>query len=186
MTRLQIFIRVLLAAVLVTTARPSLAAVPVDVQLVLFTNIWKYDRNFDSNGVVTLVIIYQAGYRDSLLVKDDVVATVARLKLRIHCVPVEAGSPELLRIGLTQARGVVVYVTPLRAADLEVIVQISRERGLHTITGVPEYVEKGIAVGIGERKDHPLIIINLRAARAEGSAFNAYLLNLARIVGPAS
>lgn len=80
----------------------------------------------------------------------------------------------------------VVYVTPLRSVDVAEIARISRSRGLRTVTGVPEYVEEGIAVGIGERKARPLIIINLRGARAEGSDFSSQLLNLARIVGPLS
>ena len=49
---------------------------------------------------------------------------------------------------------------------------------------MPEYVEEGIAVGIGLRNMRPLILINLEAARAEGAAFSSQLLSLARIVGP--
>jgi hypothetical protein len=178
--------RVLLPAILIAMTESASAVVPVEMQLLLFTKIWKLDRNFDSSGVVTLVIVYQAGYRDSLLVKDDFVATVARLKLPIHCVQLEAGSGELLRKGLSEIRDAVVYVTPLRSVDVAEIARISRTRGLRTMTGVPEYVEAGIAVGIGERKDRPLIIINLQGARAEGSNFSSKLLNLARIVGPLS
>ena len=52
------------------------------------------------------------------------------------------------------------------------------------MTGVPEYVDQGVAVGVGIRKDRPLIIVNLEQARAEGSVFSSQLLALARIVGP--
>jgi hypothetical protein len=176
----------LLPAVFIATTRSASAVVPVEMQLALFTKIWRLDRNFDSAGVVTMVIVYQAGYRESLLVKDDFIATVERLKLPIRCIPLEAGSSELLRKGLSEIRGAVVYVTPLRSVDVAEIARISRERGLRTMTGVPEYVEQGIAVGIGERKDRPLIIINLLGARAEGSDFSSQLLGLARIVGPLS
>ena len=57
-------------------------------------------------------------------------------------------------------------------------------RRFRTITGVPEYVDQGLAVGIGIRRDRPLIIVNLEQARAEGAAFSSQLLALARIVGP--
>lgn len=184
--RSRILMWVLLAAVFIAATEPASALVPVEVQLALFTTIWRLDRNFDSAGVVTVVIVYQAGYRDSLLVKDDFVATVARLKLPIRCIPLEVGSEELLRRGLSEIRATVVYVTPLRSVDVAEIARIARGRGLRTITGVPEYVEEGIAVGIGERKDRPLIIINLQGARAEGSDFSSQLLSLARIVGPLS
>ena len=184
--RSRILMWVLLAAVFIAATESASALVPVEVQLVLFTKIWRLDRNFDSAGVVTVVIVYQAGYRDSVLVKDDFVATVGRLKLPIRCIPLEVGSGELLRKGLSEIRAAVVYVTPLRSVDVAEIARISRGRGLRTITGVPEYVEEGIAVGIGERKDRPLIIINLQGARAEGSDFSSQLLSLARIVGPLS
>ena len=49
---------------------------------------------------------------------------------------------------------------------------------------MPEYVEAGVSVGIGIRRDRPLIIVNLAQARAEGTAFSSQLLALARIVGP--
>lgn len=184
--RFRVLLRILLAAFFIAPTGSAWAVVPVELQLALFTNIWRLDRNFDSSGVVTLVIVYQSGYRDSLLVKDDVVATVERLKLPIRCIPLEVGSEELLQTQLSQVRNVVVYVTPLRSVDVGEIARISRSRGLRTVTGVPEYVDEGIAVGIGERKARPLIIINLRGARAEGSDFSSQLLGLARIVGPLS
>ncbi len=184
--RPPMLMKILLAAILIATTGSVSAAVPVDVQLALFANIWRLDRNFNPNGVVTLVIVYQDGYRDSLLVKDDIVTTVQRLKLPIRCIPLEVRSADLLRKGLSEIHGAVVYVAPLRSIDVAEIARISRARGLRTVTGVPEYVEEGIAVGIGERKDRPLIIINLRGARAAGSDFSSPLLHLARIVGPLS
>jgi hypothetical protein len=184
--RSRILMSILLPAVFIAATGSVSAAVPVEMQLALFSKIWKLDRNFDSTGVVTLVIVYQAGFRDSLLVKDDLVATVQRLKLPIRCIPLEVGSEELLRKRLSEIQATVVYVTPLRSVSVAEIARISRTRGLRTITGVPDYVEEGIAVGIGERKDRPLIIINLQGSRAEGSDFSSQLLQLARIVGPVS
>jgi hypothetical protein len=175
-----------LPAIFFATAGSATAAVPVEVQIALFTKIWRLDRNFHSAGVVTVVVVYQEGYRDSRLIKEDFVATIERLRLPIRCIPLEVGTGELLRKGLSELRGAVVYVAPLRSVDVAEIARISRGRGLRTITGVPEYVEEGIAVGIGERKDRPLIIINLQGARAEGSDFSSQLLSLARIVGPLS
>jgi hypothetical protein len=179
-------ISLLIAAALGAAAESASPVVPVEVQLALFTKIWRLDRKFDSTGVVTVVIVYQAEYRDSLLVKDDVLAAVDRLKLPIRCIPLEAGTADLLRKGLTDVQAAVVYVTPLRSVDIGEIARIARRRGLHSVTGVPAYVDEGIAVGIGQRKDRPLIIINLLGARAEGSDFSSQLLSLARIVGPLS
>jgi len=158
--------------------------VPADVQVELFRNIWKLDRNFDSSKGIKLAIIYQQSYYDSVTAKDDFLAAMGRQGLRITVVLIEAGTQQLLSNGLHGIEVDVVYVTPLRAIDVSEIGRISRYQRFRTITGVPEYVDQGTAVGIGLRKDRPLIIVNLEQARAEGSVFSSQLLSLARIVGP--
>lgn len=158
--------------------------IPVDVQIALFVNVWKLDRNVDSAKPITLAILYQQDYYESVSAKDDLLGAIARQKLRIVAVPVEAGNQSLLESRLAEVAAEMVYVTPLRAVDINVIGRISRYRKLHTITGTPEYVDAGLAVGIGIRRNRPLIIVNLEQSRAEGSDFSSQLLALARIVGP--
>jgi len=177
----------LVAAAILTTSFlgvPAFAAplVPVEVQLALFVNIWKLDHNFARPGGVTVGIIYQEELRESVLVKEELVAAAERLAIRTEPMPVD--SEELMVRRLAETHADVIYVAPLRAIDIGAIARITRQRGLRTVTGVPEYVDSGLAVGIGLRKSRPLIIINLVAARAEGAAFSSQLLNLARIVGP--
>jgi hypothetical protein len=50
------------------------------------------------------------------------------------------------------------------------------------VTGVPEYVERGLAIGVGVKGERPEIVINLDASRAEGAELNAQVLRIARIV----
>ena len=95
-----------------------------------------------------------------------------------------AKTEQLLRKRLTETNANIVYVAPLRAVDVGDIGRITRQRDIRSVTGIPGYVDLGIAVGIGLRNRRPLIIINLEAARAEGAAFSSQLLSLARIVGP--
>ena len=64
---------------------------------------------------------------------------------------------------------------------LEAVVQISQAQGLVSLTGVPDFVTQGVAVGIGVRQDKPEILINLPSARLEGSRFDASLLRLSRV-----
>jgi hypothetical protein len=168
-----------------TTAAVSVSMpVPAEVQAALFKNIWKLDRNFDCTKGVKLAIVYQEKYNESVSAKDEFLASISRLGPHTTVVLVEAGTQELLSSGLHGNGLDMVYVTPLRALDISEIGRISRYERFRTITGVPEYVEAGLAVGIGIRKDRPLIIINLEQSRAEGAAFSSQLLSLARIVGP--
>jgi hypothetical protein len=160
----------------------GLPVVPVNVQLAIFQNVWKLDRNF--RQPVKMAILYQENYRSSIDVKNEVVSEIGTSEARIECAALEVGTPELLTQALNTTDANVIYVAPLRAVDVAAIARISRQRHIRTITGVPEYVESGIGVGIGLRKNRPLIIINLAGARAEGADFTAQLLGLSRIVGP--
>jgi hypothetical protein len=172
-----------IAVLLAATASASMP-VPVDVQTELFLNIGKLDRTFDPSKGVTIGIVYQLGYPESVGVKDAMIAAIKRRNLPIVCIPLEVGSGQLLRKRLSETEANLIYVAPLRSVDVTEIGQITRQRRIRTVTGVPEYVDLGIAVGIGLRNKRPLIIINLASARAEGADFSSQLLSLARIVGP--
>lgn len=183
--RIEALILVLLIVPWIADAAVSVSMpIPVDVQIALFVNVWKLDRNVDSAKPVTLAILYQKDYYESVSAKDDLLVAIERQRLRIVAVPVEIGSQSLLESRLAEVVADVVYVAPVRAVAIDAIGKISRYRRLRTITGVPEYVEAGIAVGIGIRRDRPLIIVHLEHSRAEGSAYSSQLLALARIVGP--
>jgi hypothetical protein len=160
--------------------------VPAEVQVALFHNIWKLDHTFDCNKAITLAIVYQEAFSDSESAKDDVVAALGRQKLRVTPILIDAKNNDALSGRLHEVDADVVYIAPLQAIDISAIARIARYRGVRTVTGVPEYVEQGLAVGIGLRRDRPLIIVNLVQARAEGSSFSSQLLELARIVGPQS
>jgi len=159
-------------------------AVPVDVQVALFVNIWKLDRNLDRPAGVTVAVLYQKQFEESVVQKDEFLAAAAHAGTSIHCIAVEVGSQALLLSRLAEVTADIVYVTPLRSVNIADVARLSRERRMRTITGVPEYVDAGLAVGIGLHKNRPLIIINVVASRLEGAAFSSQLLNLARIVGP--
>lgn len=178
--------------ILLAVAVPWMAAaavsvrvpLPADVQIALLKNIFKLDRNFDCAKGVTIAIAYQESYDDSVSAKDEIVAAIERQKLKVKAVvPLEIGTQQLLSERLYETDADLVYVMPLRALDVTEIGRISRYRKFRTFTGVPEYVEEGIAVGIGIKRDRPLIIVNIVQARAEGAAFSSQLLALARIVG---
>ena len=76
----------------------------------------------------------------------------------------------------------VVYVTPLRGVELHPLVRTARAAGMTTFTGVPLYVEQGVALSIGIVRERPQIIVNLAATRAEGSDFTSQLLRLCKVI----
>src|SRR5437016_11737906 len=101
--KLRIGIVILAAMVMprMTTATVSVSMpVPAEVQVELFRNIWKLDRNFDCTKAIRLAVLYQANYYDSVTAKDDFLAALGRQGLHITVVLVEAGTQQLLSNGL--------------------------------------------------------------------------------------
>jgi hypothetical protein len=89
-------------ALLLAVSASASMPVPVDVQTDLFVNIGKLDRAFDPTKRMTIGIIYQQGYPESVGVKDAMIAAIKQRNLPIVCVPLEAGSAALLRKRLAE------------------------------------------------------------------------------------
>jgi hypothetical protein len=165
-------------------------AVPVEVQIPLLVKILGFDRKLAarSDNELVLGILFQGKYRTSANVADEVKDAVRRLPAgamggrRIRAVAIDLDDATGLDAALSQHRIAVLYVSPLRAADIRALTAICRASQVTSVTGVPAYVETGISIGIGIKGERPEIVINLAASRAEGADLNAQLLKLARIV----
>lgn len=166
---------------------PLEMAVPVQLQYPLFLKILTYDRALPARVGDELVIgvVYQERVRESYRVKDDFLdvmngADVGAVQgVAVRGVAVEHGSLERE----TALAGIdVLYLTPMRAPDLARVTALARAHSVSTLTGVPEYVEQGIAIGVGVDGRRPRILVNLGAARAEGAQLSAQLLRLAHVI----
>lgn len=179
-------------AVVGMAAAPGMeqTVVPMEVQAPLLVKILAYDRALPERVGEELVvgILYQERVRESLTVKDAALAHFGHggathlQKTPVRAVVLPLGDMEELT-ELIRLHGVdVVYVAPLRAVSISELVLHTRAAGVSTITGVPAYVEGGVAVGVAERGGRPRIVVNLGASRAEGSEYRAELLRLATVV----
>jgi hypothetical protein len=160
---------------------PADPVVPVAVQLAVFAKVWTLDRTFPSPGRVTMAVLYQSGNPASDAVRDDIETATASIP-GLRCVFIDLDRSEVVATRI-QPDVSVIYVAPLRGYDIGELTRLARIRGIRTMTGVREYVDAGVAVGLAVRNDRPLILINLAASRAEGSEYSSQLLKLARIVG---
>jgi hypothetical protein len=169
---------VLLAVFVAWPARG--ADVPIDVQLALYVNVWKLDRNFGDPAAARIAIVYQETNSASTAMKNEAVRWIAAHR-GLEAVPIaldRAGQAAALE----NVKAHVFYVMRMRGADLRRIAEIARARRIRTMSGDPEYVGLGLSVGIAVRNDRPLILIDLAAARAEGADYESRLLRLAEIV----
>ncbi len=165
-------------------------SIPVNVQFPLFLKILTFDRNFKARvgDEIVIGIVYQGKFKTSLNTKDEIMNAMDRYPIKkvedisIRCVPVDIGNkPNLERI-ISRNDIDVLYITPLRALGVGSITSVSRAKQIMTLTGVPDYVESGLAVGIGIKGENPQIIVNLPAAKSEGANFSSQLLKLARTI----
>ncbi|MCE5270935.1 YfiR family protein [bacterium] len=163
--------------------------VPVDLQLNLLLKVITFNRNLASRGgdSLRLGIVYQEPFRNSLLVCEQIERVYRSLGTPlVKGLPLALAPIDIYREKLDEAvsqRGVdILYVAPLRAFDIRTIGELCRSRGIVSVTGVPEYCGQGLAVGIGQNRDRPEILINIRAAREDGADFSSQLLKLARVV----
>jgi hypothetical protein len=187
----------LLGTLSLFTAVPALLSaqqmdVPARLQIPLLYKILSFDRNFTARAgdQVVIAIIYQSGFRASVVareqIEDALGHTASPFGTRsLRWVAIEAGSGSTLEQALREHEADVIYVTPLRGVDLDVIADAARRSRLMTFTGIPPYVERGLSVGVGIEQERPMIIINLAAARAEGADYTAQLLRVSRVIGEA-
>jgi hypothetical protein len=187
-------IRIGLVAILIVlwavVAQTQEMAVPVDVQITLFLKILTFDRNLKKRvgDEIVIGIVYQEKFRKSLNVKDKFVDAMEESRIKkledtpIRLMPIDiSDKTELARV-VSEHPIDMLYIAPLRAVEIKTITAVSREKQITTLTGVPDYVESGLAVGIGIKGKKPQLLINLSAAKAEGANFRAQFLKLAKVI----
>lgn len=163
--------------------------VPAGLQGRIFIKILLFDRTFErrtEDGFV-VAVLYQEGFRRSFLAKEEFAAVVpewegqAPGKVAFRCAFVDVDRTADLSDALAAAGADMIYVAPLRSYDVGRIALAARDMRLPAYTGVPEYLEAGLAVSLDLRQDKPRILINLRAAKEAGADFDSQILSLARI-----
>ncbi len=183
-----------LFAVLVLAAGLGAAAqempVPADLQGRIFVKVLLFDRTFERRtaGGFVVAVLYQEGFRRSFLAKEEFAAGVADWggqapgSVAFRCAFIDVDRTPDLPGALAAAGADIVYVAPLRSYDVGLIARAARDLRLPAFTGVPEYLEAGLAVSLDLRDEKPRILINLRAAKEAGADFDSQILSLARIV----
>jgi len=181
----------LLLAALVVPARTEPMPFPADVQVALLLKILTYDRLFEAkaHSALTIGVVFTAADPESVQAKEDILRTLRAVADRtIRNVPIRGVALEYRDAvslqNTVRTSGInVLYIGPGNAAVLIPVLRLSHTHGITTATGVPEYVQKGVAIGIGIKPDRkPDILINLPSSRQEGSDFDASLLRIATVV----
>jgi len=182
-----------LAVVLTLCRAPKLHAqdmsVPVSVQMPLFIKVLTFDKNLSAltEGKLVIGIVFQSGHRASVAAKDEALKSIASFGERavegmtIVGVAIDLDDDTLERANSRQHIDAL-YFVQLRAVDVRSLTKWSEDHQLRTLSGIPEYVDQGVAVSVRLKNERPQIVINLPAARREGANYGAQLLRLAQVV----
>ena len=163
--------------------------VPVGLQVSLLTRILSFDRQLRDRvqGEVVICVAYQPLFPPSLQAMEDVLASGEYLNAQVGDLPVRFVSLELdgtngLGEALRESGANHLYLTPMRSVNVGTIVETATNVGVLTLTGVPEHMESGVAVGLSSRDGRPRVMINRGTARDAGARFSSELLQLSEIV----
>ena len=189
--RVRLAIGVLTLLLAGGSAQAQKMAAPAEIQVPLLFKILTFDRRLATRppgDVMVIAVVFQTGYRASLVARNQIVDALKAMEDStisghpVRWVAVEWIDEEQVRLALIRERTDVVYVTPLRGVELHPLIRTARAAGMTTFTGVPLYVDQGVALSIGIVRERPQIIVNLAATRAEGSDFTSQLLRLCKVI----
>jgi hypothetical protein len=170
-----------------TGAQPMPA--PVSVQWAMLSRVLSFERSLvKMEREIVIGVMYQSKVRESRLAMAEMMKAIQQFPkvegnvYRCVALEYETSSPTHTGNAVWHETVDALYVTPLRAIDVATIAAQSRKRGTITLTGLPAFVDDGLAVGIDLQGEKPRLLVNLAAATAEGAEFESRLLKLARIV----
>lgn len=164
---------------------------PASIQVPIFLKILTFDRNFDNRvkSRLKIAIVYveedpasqRAGKEIASALDSYTDKTIKKLPISYV---LTRYTTEQKMMDLVKSQEIdVFYLAPGTSKHLAAFLRISREYQIITMTGVPEYVAKGVAVGLDLGDDNkPRILINLTSAKLEGVVFDANLLRLATLL----
>ncbi len=161
---------------------------PAELQAALIGKILTFDRKLDRYGNdLVLGYLYQPGNRESEQLARDLSDATRSLPA------ISRGGPRLRAVLLAYTDGMplsatlrregidLLYVAPMRATNVRALVAEAAAAGVLTISGHPDPIRAGVAVGLEERARRPAITSRLGQARRAGSDFDSRLLRLADV-----
>ncbi|CAG0983243.1 hypothetical protein ANRL2_02605 [Anaerolineae bacterium] len=178
---------VALAAALTVAAQEM--NVPLEVQVELMVRVFSFDRAMDQRATagLTVGILYQERYRTSANTADEVEELLSRAEwassgpVQIVRIPWESrtAAEQMLR----DKRVRILYIAPLRSVDMQSVSDMCVALQVPAFTGVPEYVNEGIPLGVARRGGKAAILVNLPAARRTGVDLSSRVLHIAEVIG---
>lgn len=165
--------------------------VPVDIQLELLPKILTLDKNFSKlteKQDIHIGIIFSSLVKSSSVVKNEIMKYVSNKKItvgnkQLKFIPIDISLLKDLQKQFYKYDLESIYITPLRAYNIETISKICKKEKIISFSSVSDYLNNKISVGFDLVNSKVKIAINISSAEAEGANFSSHLLKIAEIRG---
>jgi hypothetical protein len=109
-------------------------------------------------------------------------STVRFLGLPFRAIKLAVGTPDRLRKAITQEGIDALFVVGAMKDELPWIQKVSRESKILTLASREPQIPAGLSLGVFVIEGKNTLLINLSAARAEGSLFSSAIFPLAKVI----
>lgn len=161
-------------------------------QAALLLRVLPYDKNFSQRAqqAVTVAVVHREGnlisetysLDMSAALKDLARATPEIKGLPVRVVTIGYSNSEALAVALAKQKLSAIYVCPGLEDALDSISDLTRKNKILTFSGRETEVRDRLSIGLLRRGSRPALIVNLRAAIAEGADLNPDLLSLSEVL----
>jgi hypothetical protein len=158
----------------------------------LLLRVLPYDQNFSQRAqqAVTVAVVHREGNLISETYSLDMSAALrdlARGTPQIKGVPVRVvtipySNSDAFAAALAKQKLSAIYVCPGLEDALDSISDLTRKNKILTFSGRETEVRDRLSIGLLRRGSRPALIVNLRAAHAEGADLHPDLLSLSEVL----
>jgi len=161
--------------------------VPLNLQAAIFFRVLSYDNSIKNKaGKLTISIVIDkktTGKKAQLLKGFNALKGKTIFNKVININVIEVSSPDQLANQINSRKSDILYVAD--GADKGIInklVSIATKTKKTTIGGSEQLAKMGFAIGLAIENGKPKIIVNLKAALAQGMQLSSKVLRLAKVL----
>lgn len=163
--------------------------VPMEIQYNILLKVLSYDKNLSRFGTdeIRIGVFYQSGFKASAAAKDELSESISKSKIKdidkrkisVFYSNLDYESPAAF---IKEKKISVIYFLPLRAVSIENILTDTKKIKILSCSAVKDYLSEGVAISFALKSSKPEILVNLKAAKSEGTDFSSQLLKIVTVI----
>ncbi len=164
--------------------------VPGSRQASILTRALAYNKELKERAgeAIVLAVLYRPDNQDSETMSNDIFRAFQALEsysirgLPFRVARLAYGGPGSLKAAIRDQGIDVLYVCSGFDSDVAALVSAARESKVLSMSGVADYVVRGLSLGVFVVDTKPTIYLNVAATQAEGAEFTPDFVKVTRVV----